>query len=121
MALVNINDQFEEHQLIQYQASFLLAIAMLLMVLTVYKMTVVRFHPTMKLNKLTFAPYKALLCFTFMVIVQTNLSIVYEPSKAGTKLTQVLAVVNLLKINFQNLTISLQTFEWLCYWNMINF
>jgi magnesium-transporting ATPase (P-type) len=29
--------------------------------------------------------------------------------------------VNLLKINFQNLTISLQTFEWLCYWNMINF
>lgn len=121
--LLTTNIQFRGFLQIQYLASSLIAMSILLGLYTICKVVLVKETPKNPTNKLTFPPYYALIAYSVTVAVQTILSILYVTGddSNGNGLTYTLIIINMLKVNFQNLTITLQTFEWFCYWNMINF
>ena len=121
--LLTTNIQFRNFPEIQYLASGLIAMSILLGLYAICKVVLVKETPKNPTNKLTFPPYYALIAYSVTVALQTILSILYVVGKeaTGNGLTYTLIIINMLKVNFQNLTITWQTWEWFCYWNMINF
>lgn len=70
-------------------------------------------------NKLTMRPYRVILYFSFVFLLQMTCAIVFNLESEGV--LSVMLVINVTKFCLQNSAVAVQIFEWFALYRMIDF